>query len=164
MAKHPESVPLLWRMTEALEAVLLNVCGAVFLAMTGVTLLAIFFRYVLGDAISWAEELTRFLLIFVGLFGAALALYRDEHIGFRAIVGRLPAAVAAFLTVLSHLAIMAFSAVMAWHGFRLAVTSGTWAQILPVPMIVPLMIVPLSGCCMFLFLAVKLLNEGRKMR
>lgn len=154
----------LLRAAKAFEAVLVNICGAAFLAMTVVTLMGVFFRYVLGDALSWTEELTRFLLIFVGLFGAALALFRDEHVGFQAFITRLPAPVGTGLTVLSHIAVMTFAAVMTWHGFRLAMTSGTSAQILPILMLIPLMIVPASGACMILFLAIKLVAALGKSR
>ena len=164
MASDRNKIPAYLRAARAIEAVLLWACGVVFAAMTFVTLLGVFFRYVVGDALSWTEEMTRFLLIFIGLFGAALALHRNEHVGFTMIVIRLPKSVASVLSVLSSLAILCFAAVMIWEGFRLAVTSGTWAQILPVPMIIPLMIVPLSGCFIALFTIVKLLNMRRAKR
>ena len=164
MASDRDRIPAYLRAARAIEAVLLWACGVVFVTMTCVTLLGVFFRYVIGDALSWTEEMTRFLLIFIGLFGAALALYRDEHVGFTMIVVRLPKPVASVLSVLSSLVILCFAAVMIWHGFRLAFTSGTWAQILPIPMIIPLMIVPLSGCFIVLFTIIKLLNMRRTKR
>ena len=38
-------------------------------------------RYLLGDASGWTEELARFLLIWIGLLGGALAYQRRLHLG-----------------------------------------------------------------------------------
>lgn len=150
------------RFAEQLEAVLLNACGFFFAVMTLVALLGVLFRYVIGDALSWTEELTRFCMIFVGLFGAAVALFRDEHVGFSVVLDAMPPRVARMAIAASHALIMLFAGVMTVYGYKLAVMSGTWAQILPIPMIVPLMIVPASGLSIVLFLAVKLWKLNRR--
>ena len=57
-----------------IENVLVNLCAFMLAVMAAITLVAVFYRYVLGNALSWTEELTRYLMIFVGLFGTAVAL------------------------------------------------------------------------------------------
>lgn len=55
-----------------------------------VVLIAIFYRYVLGDSLSWSEEVARYLCVWVGFIGASVALNRRVHIGVEFFVDRLP--------------------------------------------------------------------------
>ena len=56
-----------------------------------VVLIAVFFRYVLDDSLSWSEEVARYLCVWVGFIGASVALNRRVHIGVEFFVDRLPA-------------------------------------------------------------------------
>lgn len=49
----------------------------------------VFTRFVLRDPSSWTEELAIFLLIWVALLGAAVALNRGAHLGIDYFVGKL---------------------------------------------------------------------------
>ena len=46
-------------------------------------------RDILGDPSGWTEELARFLLIWIGLFGGALAYRRGLHLGLDLLAERL---------------------------------------------------------------------------
>ena len=56
-----------------------------------VVLVAVFFRYVLGDSLPWSDEVARYLCVWVGFVGASVALNRRVHIGVEFFVDRLPA-------------------------------------------------------------------------
>jgi TRAP-type C4-dicarboxylate transport system permease small subunit len=66
------------------------------LLMISVAVLAIdvlwqvFTRFVIGNPSSWTEELATFLLIWVSLLGAAVALGRGAHLGIDYFVNKLP--------------------------------------------------------------------------
>ena len=49
----------------------------------------VFTRYVLNNSSQWTEELATFLLIWVGLLGASVALNRGAHLGVDYFVGLL---------------------------------------------------------------------------
>lgn len=49
----------------------------------------VFTRYILKDPSSWTEELATFLMIWVGMLGASVALYRGAHLGIDYFVGKL---------------------------------------------------------------------------
>ena len=51
----------------------------------------VFTRYILNDQSSWTEELATFLMIWVGLLGASVALNRGSHLGIDYFVGKLSA-------------------------------------------------------------------------
>ena len=78
MGKKPE--PLLIRIVKVLDSVLASLCAVILGLMIAITLVAIFCRYVLSNALSWTEELTRYLMIVVGMFGPRLRL-TDDHVG-----------------------------------------------------------------------------------
>jgi TRAP-type C4-dicarboxylate transport system permease small subunit len=61
----------------ALALLLAMLLAAIVLAVTW----QVVSRYVLGDASGWTEELARFLLIWIGLLGGALAYQRRLHLG-----------------------------------------------------------------------------------
>ena len=46
-------------------------------------------RFILKDPSSWSEELATYLMIWVGLLGAAVALNRGAHLGIDYFVGKL---------------------------------------------------------------------------
>ena len=50
----------------------------------------VFTRFVMGKPSSWTEELATFLLIWVSLLGAAVALGRGAHLGIDYFVSKLP--------------------------------------------------------------------------
>lgn len=50
----------------------------------------VFTRYVLQDPSSWTEELATFLMIWVGMLGASVALNRGAHLGIDYFVAKLP--------------------------------------------------------------------------
>jgi TRAP-type C4-dicarboxylate transport system permease small subunit len=49
----------------------------------------VFTRFILNNPSSWTEELAIFLLIWVALLGAAVALNRGAHLGIDYFVGKL---------------------------------------------------------------------------
>jgi len=51
----------------------------------------VFTRFILRDPSSWTEELATFMLIWVSLLGAAVALNRGSHLGIDYFVGKLSA-------------------------------------------------------------------------
>jgi len=75
---------------DRIEQMLTSLCAFLLAAITAIILVSVFYRYVLGNALSWSEEAGRFLVVFVGLTGAAIALHKDEHASFTALLTRFP--------------------------------------------------------------------------
>lgn len=57
--------------------------------MTLDVLWGVFTRYALGNQASWSEELARFLLIWIGLLGAAYASGKKMHLSIDLLQGKL---------------------------------------------------------------------------
>jgi len=81
-------------MTEKLKRILDRFLEMLVMVSVAVLVLdvlwQVFTRFVLSDPSSWTEELATFLLIWVALLGAAVALGRGAHLGIDYFVGKLP--------------------------------------------------------------------------
>ena len=150
------------RTVEKIERILISLCALLLAAITVIILLSVFYRYVLGNALSWSEEAGRFLVVFVGLAGAAIALHKDEHASFTAVLGRFPTRLQKACRVLNYSLIALFAGIMLVYGTDLAFDSGATAEIIPMPMWIPLLSVPFSGGIMLFTALMKIISELRR--
>ncbi|GGF77173.1 TRAP transporter small permease [Alteromonas lipolytica] len=89
------------------------VAGILMLAMTLILLTVVWqviSRYVLADPASVTEELSRFLLIWIGLLGAAFAYRQKVHLGFNLIVEKQPPERRKYILTLVELLVIIFCA------------------------------------------------------
>jgi len=66
------------RILGRLEAVALAIMVA---AITGVTFLQVFTRYITGNPLIWTEELARYLFVWIALIGGGAAVRTRSHFG-----------------------------------------------------------------------------------
>jgi TRAP-type C4-dicarboxylate transport system permease small subunit len=71
------------------EKLLKPVIIGIYIAMTGIIIYAVFMRYVMNNAPSWSEELTRYLMVWGALIGMGVAARRGKHIGLSDIIKRI---------------------------------------------------------------------------
>jgi len=94
--------------------------GCATLAVAGLLIAQVFFRYVLGSSLAWGEEISTFLMVWAGLLGAATLAANDRFIAFSAIKdSRIPWLRKLSRTVAS-LAAIAFSLVLVINGSRVS--------------------------------------------
>lgn len=67
-------------------------------------------RFILKDPASVTEELSRFILIWVGILGAAYAYRKKSHLGFNLIVDRQSRATRRILLTIVEILVITFSA------------------------------------------------------
>ena len=72
---------MLTRLAAAMERWLARLLAVLLAAIVLAVTWQVVSRYLLGDASGWTEELARFLLIWIGLLGGALAYQRRLHLG-----------------------------------------------------------------------------------
>ena len=92
------------------------------LAIAGVICAGVFYRYVLNDALSWSEEIAKFLMVWLTFVGAPIALKEGGHVAIEMLPGALPARLrqavklAVFLIILALMAVFVDQgAVFAWN-------------------------------------------------
>lgn len=81
-------------------------------------LIGIFFRYVIGNALSWSEELARYLMIWMGFTAAILVLREEGHIGINILRDSLPQIFRRFLILAVDLLIIIFLAIWCWNSLQ----------------------------------------------
>ncbi|MEQ9815444.1 MAG: TRAP transporter small permease [Azospirillaceae bacterium] len=92
---------------------------AAMTVMLGCMTLVILSRYIRPLSLGFLSDLAVGLIPWVGLLGAAAALYRGRHIGMTLIRDRIPATARRVVTAASHCLIIAFLAILVWAGGEL---------------------------------------------
>jgi TRAP-type C4-dicarboxylate transport system permease small subunit len=103
----------------ALVAALVRlVCIAMTIALITIVVLAVVFRYGFGQAVSWTEEVPRYLLIWISFLAAASCVLRREHVGFDVLFYALPKKPRKVLGIFLSLLVFGFG----WIVFRYGIT------------------------------------------
>lgn len=95
----------------------------IFMQGLGLVLLIgveVFFRYVLGSALSWPEEVAGILFTWFTLIGIVLVTRSGEHIEFNSLIARVPPLLNKMFAVFNHLLITGFSLFMIYYGYSYA--------------------------------------------
>ena len=98
----------------------------IVLAATALTGVAVIFRYVFNDSITWSDEVSRLLLVWMVFIGSEALLKRGGHFGLEfsgGIFGKLRRVTAS----LSELVGIAFAAALLWYGWEFAFDVGSFA-------------------------------------
>ena len=77
------------KIDKGIEMVQLVICCLIMFAIMWLTFFMVFFRYVLNNSIVWAEEILRYLMMWVVLIGAGLTTRVDEHVCMDGVQGAL---------------------------------------------------------------------------
>jgi TRAP-type C4-dicarboxylate transport system permease small subunit len=123
----------------------------------------VFTRFILKNPSTWTEELAVFMLIWVSLLGAAVALSRGAHLGIDYFVGKLPIRTRLFTEIFVFLCIAAFSfCVMILGGIDLVTSTLQLNQMSPalgVKVGYVYLAVPISGFFLVLYSVIALVER-----
>lgn len=141
------------------------IVGILFLVLVFVTSLGVFFRYVLNDPLSWSEELARYLLVWMTLFGATVGVKRGIHISIGMnLFSHFPMRIAMLGKILVNVLIIGFLLVMTYKGIQLClVVHGYLSPVLQISMGYIWSVVPLTGSMMLFYLCRFTLADIRDM-
>jgi TRAP-type C4-dicarboxylate transport system permease small subunit len=73
-------------------------------------------RYVFDSSITWSEELSRYLCIWLVFIGSGFAVRENRHLCVDAFLLLLPARVAKFMAILAEVVFLVFAAFVAYSG------------------------------------------------
>ncbi len=99
---------------------------AILAVLVTVVLSNVIGRYLLGAGITWADEMARFLFVWLTFLGAVLGLARGAHIGMDMVVQALPALPARLLRLLALGLMAVFLAIWGWYAVELVQRSMTF--------------------------------------
>jgi len=146
--------------------------GWVLSAMMGLAVVnvlwQVFTRYVLADPSRYTDELSRFLLIWVGLLGASYAAGKRMHLAIDLLPTRLTGKAHEALGLVIDLSIFLFAlVVMVFGGVRLVALQLMLEQTsaaLQVPLGYVYMALPVSGLLIMFYSALYILDRIRVLR
>lgn len=135
--------------------VLSRITSLVVMAMLSVlvviVLLAVFFRYVLNDSLTWSSEVARYMCIWIGFLGASLTLRERGHIGLEFFIQRMGEEGRRFVSLGCYLLVLAFLVVVTVLGFEMALAQVEQeSSALEISMLWPYLSVPVGAVLMAL--------------
>ena len=141
---------MLSRISNRLNSVTEAVCCIFLLAMTLTVALQVICRYVLGAALTWSEEFSRYGLVWITFLGGSIAAKRGAHMGVEALVNALSAKMRKIVQLLTLLAITGFLFVATVKGIELALFNmNQHSPAMGVPMGAVYLAIP-TGCLIML--------------
>ncbi len=136
---------LSWRFLygRTLEWLVLVLMIVLFVEVT----LGIVFR-VIGQSLSWYDEVASVLLAWLTFYGSALASFKRAHIGCPELVDSFQPALRRTFAVIAQLLVISFFGLLAYVGFQIMPILATdFMTSLPdVPMSVVQSVIPISAC------------------
>jgi len=120
--------------------------------MTAVIFAQVVMRYVFLSPFPWAEEVGRYLLIWISSLGAAYAVRQGEHIGVMFINNKLRGYTRLTVNLIIHLLVIAFSIICLVEGFHLSFRQ--WDQLtaaLRIPMTFAYFAIPFSFALIIMY-------------
>lgn len=108
-----ESVSRIFAKVSAVLIVVLASC------LIGSLLISVFFRYVVGQALSWPEEISLILFAWLVLLAGSLGVREEFHVRLTIIAGRLPGPARRVLDQAIVLLVIGFGAILVYSGYDL---------------------------------------------
>ncbi len=106
------------KLSNAIDRAMVGMVFLIVAAMVIVTTLQVVFR-VAFNALTWSEELSRYLLVWGTFFGATLAYKRGNHIAVTFIIDFFPTRLRVWFNVFTYLLSLAFFVVVAQQGLNM---------------------------------------------
>ncbi len=136
-------------MRKKIDAVLGTTLIVIMAVMVLNVLWQVFTRFVTGNPSSFTDELARFLMIWIGILGAAYVAGRNLHVSIDILPARSSKKVQKRLKIIVHSLVMIFALVaFVIGGSRLVYIShvlGQQSPALQLPLAVVYAIIPISG-------------------
>jgi len=125
-------------------------------------------RYVFKSAIIWAEELTRYIIVWVTFVGGAICVRRGSHLTVSVLLEFVKGSPRKVIIIGAHLVTMAFTLFLTCYGFNLlsqAYATGQVTPALQAPYYIVYAAIPVGGALMslrFIQEIILVIKDGEK--
>ncbi len=150
------------RIRAVLETVISIMVAALLTAMSVIVFSNVISRYFLGLAISWYEELSRFLFIWIVFLGAVLAYMKGDHLALDVVLIYLKPKARRTLVVAADVLVIVSLVIMAQGAYLMAMdslASGWIASTVPIPYGWVYMVGPASSVLMLFQAVIKTVED-----
>jgi len=147
-----------------LEKALIGVLASLMVAMVVSVVWQVLSRYLFVVPAAWTEELARFLLIWIGMLGAAFAYRNGSHLGLDLLPQKLHGKSRILLKRMTHLICFLFAALVLIVGGG-SLVSITWelkqySAAMGMPIALVYSVIPASGLLICLFAGVAIMSAA----
>ncbi|MFW6115330.1 MAG: TRAP transporter small permease [Thermodesulfobacteriota bacterium] len=133
------------------------------ISLVVVLLLSIFFRYIVGYALSFPEELSMLLFVWLVLLAGSLGVREGFHVRLTIVANKLPSIIQKLLTLLITIGIMLFGGVLLYSGQSLVVrTVGNLSATIGYPIEILYYPAPVCGALIILHSLSNLFNHKKE--
>lgn len=108
------------KLLAAFSRILISITAVMFIIMTVLVCLQVFYRYVLNSPLTGSEEAARAILIYIVMLGSAVAVGDRAHMEIRFFYDRFPPVLKRLSTLLYFAAILAIALLLIVQGWDLA--------------------------------------------
>ena len=120
-------------------------------AMTVVMATQVWYRFVLNDPLSWSEELSRYIFVWISFIGAAAGVRYQVHLGIDLLRKALPPNTYRSMMILMNLFVQIFLVVIIYWGFRiLGTVRFQTSPAMSISMLYPYLAVPVGAIFMLI--------------
>jgi TRAP-type C4-dicarboxylate transport system permease small subunit len=153
------------KLSDWIEDLLKWFCLAMFILMVTIVLLGILSRFTGLFYVLWSEEVGRYLMIWMGFFGAVMALRRGQHIGIVFLIQKIPRSLQNISSLFVKALILYFLTYMLREGIGLMKIVARTEQVSPmgdIPLHLVYAIIPLTGALMIFQVVLLIVQQIRK--
>ena len=100
-------------------AVLTITITAIFI----IIVVSVFFRYVIGNAISWSEEVAKFILVYMCFIGASTVMIRGGHVGIQFFYNKARGTTKVILVIFMEMIVLTTLVMLIWYGWDITLTA-----------------------------------------
>jgi TRAP-type C4-dicarboxylate transport system permease small subunit len=163
-ARQPSLYRAIATVTGFTERIAAVVCGLLVIVMLVIVSLQIFARTI-GITVSWTEEASRYILIWLGMLAAGIAHKQGGHAAVGFVTDALPRNAQLRIRIAMNLAILVFMLVFFWTGLRVAIDStAILASAFEITMFWPKMAIPVGSVFLVLNTAFLIADDVTKMK
>jgi TRAP-type transport system small permease protein len=113
--------------------------------MVGIIFVQVVFRYALFSSLSWAEELSKYLLVWISCIGSACGIKEGMHVSIDYLKNKVPSSISRNVNLLIHAITISFLIFCILEGSRYAIHG--WDQrstAMEVRMTIPYLAIPVG--------------------
>jgi TRAP-type C4-dicarboxylate transport system permease small subunit len=147
------------------ERIIRVVLAGLLAFITASVFVQVCLRYLLSLSFLWGEELSLFAFIWCIFLGAAVAAHHQLHFSLDVLSHSLGKRAVAWQRLVIDLLILGFAVVMLAQGYTFSVLSvKRLSPALGITLLIPTLVIPLSGACMIVITAARLPRHLRRIR
>lgn len=122
--EHPDRFShMILRMMNAGQKFLEIFLVALTVVMVILVFFQVIFRYVFFYSLSWSEEFSTFIFVWIVLLGSAVGIRRREHLGINTLVQYLPKKTARIFEIVTNLIVILFFLMVLFSSWEVAMAN-----------------------------------------